>query len=64
MLPGVREAALNMLRIARELCELHAQCRVHQAVHQAYVLVSPDGGWQLADIDQAVFTHISLDHPT
>lgn len=58
----MKEATLNMLRIAQELCELHAQCRVHQAVHQDSVLVRPDGRWQLAAVDRAVFTHISLDH--
>ena len=61
-LPGVREAVVNVLRIAQELFKLHGEGLVHQAVHQEYVLVSQDGVWELDDVKQAAPMNSSLDH--
>ena len=60
-LPGVREVAVNALRIAQELAKLHGEGLVHQAVHQKYVLVSQSGVWELAGVDQAAPMNSSLD---
>ena len=58
----MRQAVVNMLRIAQELFKLHSAGLVHQGVHQKHVSVSKDGVWELDGVEQAAPMNISLDH--
>ena len=57
----MKEATLNVLRIAQELSKLHSEGLVHQAVQREYILVSQDGVWELAVVKQAASMRSSLD---
>ncbi len=60
-LPAVKQMVPRLGCIADELNDLHEAGLVHQAVHQKFVLVSPEGEWQLAEAYQAARMDCSLD---
>ena len=59
--PLVKQMVPKLVGLAKQLCKLHEDGLVHQAVHQQFVLVGQEGDWQFAELDKAAPKNSSLD---
>ncbi|KAA6420133.1 MAG: hypothetical protein FRX49_09982 [Trebouxia sp. A1-2] len=62
-LPTVKQMVPRLACLANQLNVLHREGLVHQAVHQEFVLVSPEEDWELAERYNAVPMASSVDKP-